>query len=67
MYKMRSLKEVALDISRNDLRSVAYLYHATIVAARALGIYDRGRQYSMEEGNAIWRQIDKLFPARGTD
>lgn len=62
-----TLREIAAQLRDDDSRSFAYLYHASIVGARELGIYERGRAYSAKEGRQIQQVIKRLFPSRGSD
>jgi len=59
-----SLLEIATGLSATDGRNPTYLYHAAIVAARALGIFNRGRIYDSAEVREIKRAILQLFPGR---
>lgn len=62
-----SLRDASERAAHDGARSKAYMYHASIVAARELGIYERGRGYSEKEVQAICLVITRLFPPRGTD
>lgn len=62
-----SLHDVAERAAQIDGRRVQYMYHAAIVAARELGIYERGRGYTDKECRSMCAVIAHLFPPRGTD
>ena len=62
-----SLHDVAERAARTGHRSPAYMYHAAIVAARELGIYERGRSCTEQETQKMCAVITRLFPPRGTD
>jgi len=47
-----------------DKRSVAYLYHTAIVAARSLTLYRERGYYRESEAARIVREVERLFPAR---
>lgn len=57
--------EVAELVAPEDGRCFLWVRHAVVVAARSVGCYERGKDYSDKEAAIIKREVKKLFPHRG--
>ena len=52
-------------LDRDPRTSASWAKHATVVAARSLGVYERSKDYTDAEAKAIREELYKLFPPRG--
>ena len=62
-----TLPDITELISQHDPRCLAFIHRSALTAARALGIYERGREYDEDDFIDIEREVKKLFPRRGHD
>jgi hypothetical protein len=58
------LVEVAAWLGKNDERTFLWRRHAVVVAARSIGIYARGADYTDKQAAAIRSEVNRLFPPR---